>query len=208
MKKSAVIGITGGIGSGKSTILELLKNEYDGFVIEADKVGHILMEPGNPAYTQIVDYFGKDILNPDNTINRKKLGNIVFVDNGKLDKLNSIIHPLVKKYISNFINETKSKNDCCLIFVEAALLIEDNYDEICDYLWYIFADKDIRFERINKSRNMTRTAFENIVNNQLSDDAFRNKCDVVIDNSFTSENTKEQIDRALESVWNGDGYGR
>lgn len=193
MMKHLVIGITGGIGSGKSTVLDVLKTKYNGYVLEADKIGHIVMEPGGLAYDKIIEVFGNDILDVEGKINRKILGSIVFKDKEKLSVLNSIVHPNVKKYIVDEITKIQSAYDESLIFIEAALLIEDHYEAICDYLWYIYADKEIRFQRVSTSRGMTRERFEEIVSNQLSDDVFKEKCHVIINNSNTIEATEKQI---------------
>lgn len=197
MIDNKIIGITGGIGSGKSTVLKILHNEYNAFVIEADKVGHIVISPGENAYKKIINEFGNEILLSDNTIDRKKLGAVVFNDKHKLNKLNSIIHPEVKAYIINYIDDIRKHYNKPLIFIEAALLIEDKYDEICDLLWYIYTDKEIRYKRVSESRNMTREKFNSIVNNQLSDEIYKERCDVIIDNSLDLENTKTQIYQAL-----------
>ena len=100
-----VIGITGGVGAGKSAILKYLKEKHGAMVIEADKVGHLLMEPGGACYYSIVEKFGSSILNGDQTINRSKLGKIVFADESLLSELNKIIHPRVKSHIVSEILE-------------------------------------------------------------------------------------------------------
>ena len=94
-----IIGITGGIGTGKSTVLTLLKQEYSAYIVEADKLAHKLMLPGGTAYEQIVDIFGADILNAEDVIDRNRLGAIVFKNPDALGKLNEVVHPAVKKYI-------------------------------------------------------------------------------------------------------------
>ena len=90
-----VLGITGGIGSGKTLVLNILKENYNAEIIEADRLGHELMEPGRAVYNNVVSYFGRDILGKDDTIDRKKLGDIVFADKDKLRKLNGLSHPVV-----------------------------------------------------------------------------------------------------------------
>ncbi len=212
-----VIGITGGIGSGKSTVLNILKNKYNSYILEADKIGHIVMEPGEKAYDKIIDFFGTEILGDDlyemsddtaknlstdnkKFIDRKKLGAIVFKDKDKLEILNSIVHPCVKEYIQERISEIQSTNDRSIIFIEAALLIEDHYEAICDYLWYIYADKEVRFNRVSTSRDMTRERFEEIVSNQLPDKVFREKCHLIINNSNTIEDTEKQISIELNKL--------
>ncbi len=201
-KKGKIIGITGGVGTGKSTVLNILKTEYNAHIIQADIVGHELMAIGGKAYSSIIKEFGESILSDDLQIDRKILGNIVFSDENKLKKLESIIHPLVKEEIIQRINDIRSSKDENLIIIEAALLIEDNYDVICDEMWYIYTVDDIRFTRLNKSRGYTYEKFISIINNQLPQSTYREKCRYTIDNSYDLENTRNQIRNALEgTLW-------
>ena len=123
--KQNVIGITGGIGAGKSTVSSILKEEYGAYLIEADKIGHEVMLPGEICYHQVVNRFGRGILKLDGTIDRGLLGGIVFSDEEALHCLNAIIHPAVKQEVKKRVAES----DASLIAVEAALLLQDNYDE-------------------------------------------------------------------------------
>ena len=192
-----VIGITGGVGAGKSAILQYLKEKHGARVIEADKVGHLLMEPNGACYDKIVEIFGSGILNEDQTIHRGKLGKIVFADSELLGTLNKIIHPEVKSYIVSEISKERSENHRELFVVEAALLIEDHYDVICDELWYIHTDEQVRAERLKESRGYDDEKIERIMANQKSPEEFKKACQVVIDNSGCLVCTQEQIDRQL-----------
>ena len=192
-----VIGITGGVGAGKSAILNYFKEKYGAMIVEADKVGHLLMEPGGACYYSIVEKFGSSILNGDQTINRGKLGKIVFADPQLLDALNKIIHPKVKSYIVSEIAKERAYHRTNLFVVEAALLIEDHYDVICDELWYIHTDEQVRAERLKESRGYDDEKIESIMANQKSPEEFRAACQAVIDNSGDLTNTYEQIDRQL-----------
>lgn len=192
-----VIGITGGVGAGKSAILQYLKEKHGARVIEADKVGHFLMEPNGACYDKIVEIFGGGILNQDQTIHRGKLGKIVFADSELLGTLNKIIHPEVKSYIISEISKERAGNHRKLFVVEAALLIEDHYDVICDELWYIHTDEAVRSARLKESRGYDDKKIADIMANQKSPDEFRAACQAVIDNSGDLINTYEQIDRQL-----------
>lgn len=192
-----VIGITGGVGAGKSEILRYLKEKHGARVIEADKVGHLLMEPGGACYYSIVEKFGSSILNGDQTINRGKLGKIVFADTALLDALNKIIHPKVKSYIVSEIAKEKAYHRTNLFVVEAALLIEDHYDVICDELWYIHTDAQVRAKRLKETRGYDDQKIADIMANQKSPEEFSSACQVVIDNSGELAYTCEQIDRQL-----------
>ncbi len=193
-----VIGITGGIGCGKSTILGILSEKYDAHIIDADKVAHMLMEPGTDVYEEIKEYFGTGIIGEDNHINRVSLSKIVFLDKEKLGKLNKIVHPAVKKAIINEIADIMKMTPDKLIAVEAALFIEAGYMDICEELWYIYTDSDIRIERLMSSRGYSKEKATGIMANQLSDEEFRKHCTYVIDNSYSKENTLMQIANTIE----------
>lgn len=190
-----VIGITGGVGAGKSQVTEYFGKHYGARTIIADIVAHKMMEPGSRGYYQVIEYFGSNILNGDMTINRGKLSEVVFVSRKKLEKLNGIIHPLVKEYIGMEIAREKKEKKVNLVVIEAALLIEDHYEVLCDELWYVYADEAVRRERLKASRGYTDERIDEILKNQSSDQVFRKHCKVVIDNSRTLEETYKQINQ-------------
>ena len=192
-----VIGITGGVGAGKSEILKYLMDMYVAIVVEADKVGHLLMEPGGACYYSIVEKFGSSILNGDQTINRGKLGKIVFADEGLLAELNKIIHPRVKSHIVSEIAKERAYHRTKYFVVEAALLIEDHYDVICDEKWYIHTDAPVRAERLKETRGYDDEKIASICANQKSPEEFRSAWQVVIDNSGDLAGTQKQIDEQL-----------
>lgn len=191
-----VIGITGGIGSGKSKVLAYMENQYGAVLCETDKVAHRLQEPGEGCYGEIVSHFGDQILKDDQTIDRKALGAIVFADESELQILNQIVHPAVKQEVKNQIE--KAEMDGREIFlVESALLMEDHYEEICDELWYVYAEKNVRIERLKEFRNLSEEKINAVMNAQADENTFRQYCGVVIDNSGVFEQTEQQIDRAV-----------
>ena len=192
-----VIGITGGVGAGKSEILKYLKEKYGAIVVEADKVGHMLMEPGGACYYSIVEKFGSSVLNGDQTINRGKLGKIVFSDEGLLRELNKIIHPRVKSHIVSEIAKERAYHRTNYFVVEAALLLEDHYDVICDELWYIHTDEEVRGKRLKEARGYDDEKIASICANQKSPAEFRSACQVVIDNSGDLADTYRQIEEQL-----------
>ena len=192
-----VIGITGGVGAGKSEILRYLKEKYSAMVVEADKVGHFLMEPGGACYYSIVEKFGSSILNADQTINRGKLGKIVFADPALLEALNKIIHPRVKSHIVSEIAKERAYHRTEYFVVEAALLLEDHYDVICDELWYIHTDEAVREKRLKETRGYDDEKIAGIMANQKSPEEFGSACQIVIDNSGDLTDTYRQIDEQL-----------
>ncbi|NLZ81527.1 MAG: dephospho-CoA kinase [Clostridiales bacterium] len=191
-----IIGITGGVGSGKTFISNILKEEFGGILLNADKIGHRVIEMGYPAYDLIVKEFGEGILNKDKGINRKILGQLVFTDEDKLKKLNQIIHPAVKEFIKKEIKQIKDLYENPLIVVEAALLIEDNYHEICDQLWFVYTDEKTRRKRLKDNRGYSDKQIDNIMKNQLSVEEYIEKTQVSIHNNSLEE-TLNDIKRAL-----------
>ena len=192
-----VIGITGGGGAGKSEILKYLKEKHHAMVVEAVQVGHLLMEPGGACYYSIVEKFGSSILNGDQTINRGKLAKIVFADAALLEALNKIIHPRVKAHIVSEIAKERAYHRTELFVIEAALLLEDHYDVICDEIWYIDTDMEIRAKRLKETRGYDDEKIAGIMANQKSPEEFRMACQAVIDNSGSLTETFAQIDRQL-----------
>lgn len=188
-----IIGITGGIGTGKSTILHLLEREYQAYIVETDKLAHELMLPGNTIYRKIVEYFGTDILSEDGSIDRGKLGNIVFKKEAELEALNHIVHPAVKQYILEDIRQKKAGGQVNLYVIEAALLIEDGYKEICDELWYIYVEKEERIRRLLNGRGGTREKWENIIANQSSEEFYKKYCDKIVENGENVQKTADIV---------------
>ncbi|MCI8372958.1 MAG: dephospho-CoA kinase [Lachnospiraceae bacterium] len=192
-----VIGITGGIGAGKSLILAYVSQNYRAQVIDADQAVHRLQRPGSLCYDAIVSAFGTDILKEDGTIDRGHLGDIVFANEAQLAQLNRIVHPFVKKYIVETIETIRRNRGADYIFIEAALLIEEHYDEICDELWYIYVRPEIRKERLIKSRGYTEEKTKQIMASQLEEEEFRRACQVVIDNNGSAGHTYQQVREVL-----------
>ena len=192
-----VIGVTGGVGAGKSEILNFIADNWNATVVEADEVGYLVMKPGKSCFAPIVELFGPGILQEDGTLDRTKIAEMVFEDKELLDKLNAIVHPAVKKYIRKAI-QREEENETDFFIVEAALLIEDKYEEICDELWYIYADEETRTERLMKNRGYSEEKVKSIFANQLSEDEFSEHCDFEIDNSGDFEDTKEQIMQRMQ----------
>lgn len=192
------IGITGGVGAGKSEILSYLQKKQGVRVMLADEIAHDLMEPGTSCYTILEENFrNEDIWNADRSFDKEKLARVIFADKKKRDILNNIVHPAVKNYVIEQYEYEKTKGNISLLVLEAALLIEEHYDKICDELWYIYTSEENRRVRLKASRGYSDEKIDNIFNSQLKEDEYRKYCAVVIDNNCSVEATFEQIDRAL-----------
>lgn len=192
------IGITGGVGAGKSAILDYLKNKPDTKVMLADEIAHELMVPGTQCYDRLKAEFGtEDIYQKDGYFDRIKLAQVIFSDDEKRKKLNGIVHPAVRKYVIGQAAYERKEGKIKLLVLEAALLIEEHYDEICDELWYIYTSEENRRIRLKKQRNYSDEKINEIFNSQLTDEKFRKACRVVIDNNGTIEAAEAQIEAAL-----------
>lgn len=192
------IGITGGVGAGKSAILDYLKNKPDTKVMLADEIAHELMVPGTQCYDKLKAEFGtEDIYQKDGFFDRIKLAQVIFSDDEKRKKLNGIVHPAVRKYVIGQAAYERKEGKIKLLVLEAALLIEEHYDEICDELWYIYTSEENRRIRLKKQRNYSDEKISEIFNSQLADEKFRKACRVVIDNNGTIEAAEAQIEAAL-----------
>ncbi|PKM95997.1 MAG: dephospho-CoA kinase [Firmicutes bacterium HGW-Firmicutes-1] len=189
-----VIGIIGGVGTGKSQIAAFLGSNYNAYVIRADQVGHEVMAKDTKAYHQIIELFGKSILDENGNINRKILGDIVFKDTILLNKLNNITHPLIYDEIVKQILEINNNiNQYDFIILEAAIMVEAMWTKLVDVIWLITCSKEVRMQRLMNSRNLSREKIENIISNQQSEEELQSYADVIIDNSLEIEATFQQV---------------
>ncbi len=192
-----VIGITGGVGAGKSCILSYLQERTSCRLIMADQVAHRLEEPGGICYEQIVSLLGRQILSEDGRIDKGKMAAEIFGDKELLAQVNRIVHPAVKRYIVEAIEQERQARRIDYLFLEAALLIEDGYGQIVDEMWYIHTDEKVRRDRLKASRGYTDEKIDSIMRGQLPAEEFSKHCAVVLDNSGTLESVYRQIDEKL-----------
>lgn len=193
-----IVGITGGVGAGKTEVLTYLMGHCNCRIIMADRLAETLEEPGQSCYAPIVSLLGKEILQEDGRIDRQKMATKIFADERLLTAVNKIVHPAVKNHILRRIQEEKAADRLDYFFIEAALLIEDGYDKIVDELWYIHADEQVRRRRLKASRGYTDEKIDNILKGQLSSEDFSGHCQIVIENSGTLENVYRQLNEKLE----------
>lgn len=173
-----IVGITGGSGSGKSTIAKKLKSD-DVFVIDADETAREIVKVGKPALKEIENYFGKDMILSDGSLNRKKLGTLVFGNKNELEVLNAITHKYIYNEIKSLIDENRQKD----IVIDAALLNAGGLQLLCDVKICITAKEDIRVRRIMKRDFLSRKEAENRINSQMRNDEYEKMCDFCFDNS-------------------------
>lgn len=189
------IGITGGVGAGKSEILAYLANRPDTRVMLADEIAHELMKPGTACYERLRERFAdEDIYLAGGGFDRSRLASVIFADSRKREALNAIVHPAVKEYVCEQAEKERREGTIALLVLEAALLIEEHYDEICDELWYIDTSRENRRARLKASRGYSDAMVDRIFASQLSDEQYRSHCRRIIDNNGTFEETLAQID--------------
>ena len=198
MKK---IGITGGVGAGKSRVLAFLEERYQAAVYEADKIAHQVQEPGEDCYRAVAAHFGQGILTPEGAIDRKKLGRIVFSDQKELAVLNGIVHPAVNRRIRELM-ALEEKKGTALFILEAALLTQPVYREMLDEIWYIHVDVAVREARLAASRGYAPEQTAAMMASQPEEAEFTAACDHVIENGGAFEETKRQIEALLAEVKN------
>lgn len=192
-----VIGVTGGAGAGKSMVLKYMEEKYHAEVIQADQVGHEVMEPGRSVYEEILNVFGIEFRAEDGRIDRKALGDVVFASEKKRRILNDIVHPAVKQEILCRIAQAQlEKKDC--VVVEAALFLEEKYDAFCDETWYIYTNEERRRGRLKESRGYTDIRIDQIFRSQKTHEEFSSRCSHMIDNNGTQEDTCRQIDKRMK----------
>lgn len=190
------IGITGGVGCGKSKVLDYIRDNYNCRIILADDIGNKVKEPGESCYQPMIDLFGDEIIDkndPDGNFDKKMIAQKIFSDQSLLQKINDIIHPAVKEYFLKEKEMETEKGKIDFLFLEAALLIECGYNQYVDEMWYIFADEEVRRERLKISRNYSDEKIDSIMKSQLSEEEFRENSDFVIDNTGDLEDTYKQI---------------
>ncbi len=192
-----IIGITGGVGAGKSAVLDYIKNNYNCRILLADEVGHLVKMPGEPCYKQLIVLLGEDILLADKTIDKAKMADKIFADKVLLEKVNSLIHPAVETYIKTEVLREKELANLDFFFVEAALLLESALHEFMDEIWYIHAEEEVRRKRLKAARQYSDEKIDNIMKSQKKSQEFMEQCDVIIYNNSDLEATKKQIDEKL-----------
>ncbi len=193
-----LIGITGGVGAGKSSILEYIRAHYRCQIYLADEVAHEVKKSGQPCYQALVALLGQEILAEDGELHRGRMAEKIFQDAALLEQVNAIVHPAVQTYLLERIREARENGEAELFFIEAALLIECGYRSIVDEMWYIDTREEIRRRRLKESRGYSEEKIQRIMSSQLTDSEFRNGSDFIIDNSGAPEESFRQIRAKLE----------
>ena len=192
-----VIGITGGVGAGKSTVVGILQKHYTTEYLHCDAIAHDLMERGGSAHEELISLFGEDLVNGDGTLNRSKLYERAFLGN-RVEELNACVHPKVRIYVEDRIARLEASGFDGLVLIEAALLIEAGYKDICDELWYVHAPVSMRRARLKASRGYSDERVDSIMAEQASEDVFFSESDFIVYNDSPQETCEEHIIEQVE----------
>lgn len=194
--KKFILGVTGGFGTGKSTVAKYFKR-FGAKVIDADKISRNLLNPGTEAYRKAVDIFGESILKNNKDIDRIKLAGIVFSDNNLLKKLNKLIHPEVKKIIKRKIARASEK----IVVLDVPLLFEAKLENLVDKIIVVKAGRAEQIQRIRNKSLFTKEDIVKRINAQMPLSDKVRLADFVIDNSGTLNNTNKQVEKLRRMLW-------
>ena len=186
-----VIGLTGGIGTGKTSVSNILSS-LGASMINADKIGHKIYEPNSEGWKEVVKAFGKEILNENQEIDRKKLGSIVFKDKKYLDQLNSITHPRIYSEIESEL-QPLSNNNVTVSVVEAALLIEAKWTSLADQVWVTVSNENIIYKRLEKRDGLNIEAIKARISSQMSTKEKLKFADVIIKNDSSIKDLEKEV---------------
>lgn len=193
------LGLTGGIATGKTTAANILK-DFGAEIVDADKIAHKIMEPDGPAYSDVVQFFGNNILNDDGSINRNKLGEIVFSNSELRQKLEKITHPLIVKEI-----EKRLENDNNIVLV-APLLFEVGLERLVDVVWVIYCSRLTQIKRLKNRDNLDDNAANIRIDAQMPLQEKIENADLAIENEGSIEDLKSKLRVAWEKWQKGDEY--
>lgn len=206
------IGVTGGVGAGKSEILKYLHDKYNCRILMSDNAAKDMEQPGGALYEPLVKILREaeasggqcgELLLPGGEINKQEMAARIFGDPKLLQKINALVHPAVNQYILDEIEREKKASEHEFFVLESALLVENGYDRIVDSMWYIYCEESVRSERLKASRGYSDEKIRSIMERQVSEEVYRSHCDTVIDNTgmFTAEQGAAfQVDAAISRL--------
>ena len=197
-----IIGLTGGIAAGKSQVSRIL-SELGAIIIDADVIAREIVEKGTSTWEELRDEFGEEYFLADGSLNRKKLGKLVFSDKHALRKLNDITHPAIRNSIISRLDELKTQDYKGVVVVDAALLLEVGWDDLVDEVWVVDAPLEIRITRLMDRDGLSREEALNRINSQMTQEEKNEKADKIIKNESNMDNLEKQVERALEHTLKG-----
>ena len=197
-----LIGLTGSIATGKSTVARMFK-ERGFYVIDADELAHSVYKKGEEAYFKLIEVFGRGILDKSREIDRKKLGALVIKDKEKLKILESIVHPEVERKRKEIIENIKREIPDAMIIYDVPLLFEKNLEKLFDCVIVVYAKPELQIKRLMERDGMTEDEAKRRIAMQLSIEKKRELADVVIDNSNSIDHTKKQVEEIAKRIKDG-----
>ncbi|MBP2643156.1 MAG: coaE [Firmicutes bacterium] len=194
-----VIGLTGGIACGKSTVSAMLQ-QLGAVIIDSDKLARQVVEPGRPAWQEIVEWLGQDILTVNQQINRGKLGEIVFASASERLKLEAITHPRIKEAMEDSLAAAQA-SDCSVAILDVPLLFESGWHKKTDANWVVWLPFAIQMERLMKRDALTESQAKSRISSQMNLEKKRQLANIVIDNSHSLEYTRKQVVKAWQQLF-------
>lgn len=191
-----IIGLTGGIACGKSTVSAYLQKK-GAYIIDGDAIAKKLSKPYEPIWNAYVEHFGKKILNEDNSLNRRLIGQIVFTNNQEKLWMNSTMHPLIKTAILSEIDQCK-QDEIEIVILDIPLLYEAGWDKLVDEVWVVQIDRQLQIKRIQERDNLSKEEAISRIEAQMSVEEKAKRADIVIDSSNAPEITLRLVDK----IWN------
>jgi len=194
-----IIGLTGGIGSGKSSVAEMFKDE-GAYVIDFDYIARVVVEPDTPAWRDIVDYFGQEILSPDRTLNRSKLAEIVFSDAQSRKALEGFTHPRIFEKRDTLLKDIKTKDSEAIVIVDVPLLFELSLNKNFDTIILVYVSRDVQIERAIKRDALLKEEVEKRLKAQINIDKKKLLSDYIINNEGSLKNTRDQVRKVIHEL--------
>jgi len=191
-----VVGLTGGIGAGKSTVAQILA-ELGAEIIDADRIGHEVYRPGSDGFARVAEAFGPGVVGADGAIDRRALGALVFADPAARARLNAIVHPLIAAEVARRIAAARATGAARPLVVEAAVLLEAGWRALVDRVWVVSARRENAIARVMATRGLERAEVERRLDAQLSDAERRREADVVLEN----DGSPAALRAAVEAAW-------
>ncbi|MCQ4635928.1 dephospho-CoA kinase [Anaerovorax odorimutans] len=194
-----IIGLTGGIGTGKSTASAFLAER--GFaIIDADKIARAVVEPGEPLLKKLEVVFGEGIIKKDGSLDRKGLAAIVFTDKTKRQELDRIMHGTIIRVIDDRLRKLSAESACRAIVIDAPLLFETGLEKKCSQVWVLTADQEIRIQRVCRRDGTTPEEVRARISSQLDDDEKKRRADMVIDNSGSRQALENKLQHMIDQI--------
>lgn len=190
--KAKVIGVTGAIGSGKSTVSKIMK-DLGAAIIDADLIAHNVTAKGSEALSELASHFGNEILDQNGELNRKKLGDIVFNDPVKLEDLNNITHKFIVRKITNTLNEYKASGKCGIIVLDVPLPVKRGFLDLVEEVWVVSSERDARMKRVMLRSGLSQEEALDRMNSQMRDEQYIGIADVVIENNSSIEELEKTV---------------